>query len=99
MKVQVKALSGFVHGRLHAEKHGQYELPKTEAADLEKAGLVKIVDESEGQAVNPMGGRQHHDVGDVVTDAHDDLLGDGGEKMDAAPKNKMARGAANKSKE
>lgn len=72
MKVNVKALSGFMHGRANVAPGDTLAFNKMEAEDLQKAGLVEI-------------------TGDAPADAgEDDLLGDGGAKMDAAPENKMA---------
>ncbi|MCX7283905.1 MAG: hypothetical protein NTX28_07650 [Novosphingobium sp.] len=76
------ALDSFTHGRTQYVKGDVVEATPGDMADMVKAGLVTI------EEVAPQTG---------VTDSQDDLDDlVGGEKMEDAPKNKMAAAPANK---
>lgn len=47
MKIKVKALQRFFHGRQMADAGGEYEFTKGDAEQMEKNGLVEIVGESD----------------------------------------------------
>jgi len=82
METKVVATDSFAHGAKMYRAGDPVEVSPGELADLRKAGLVSI-----GKDAAPQTG---------VTDSQDDLLG--GEKMNEAPKNKMAPAPANKGK-
>jgi len=82
--LEITALDTFTHGRLYMVRGDMETIEASEARDLEKAGLVSI-------------GKPPKTATDSApADSQDDLLG--GEKMDDAPKNKMAAAPANKGK-
>lgn len=82
--MKITALDSFAHGRIQYVKGDPVEVSKGEAEDLRKAGLVTV-----GTDDGPK----------TATDSQDDLDDlVGGEKMDEAPKNKMAPAPANKGK-
>lgn len=90
MKTKVKAITSFMHGRVHSHAGDELEVTKGEADELQKAGLVQFSDEQE-EAAQPA--TQDPQAGDDV----DDLLGDdSGAKMDEEPKNKMETAPENK---
>lgn len=45
MKIKLRALQNFQHGRLGAEAGNEYEFTKGDADDLIKAGLAEIIAE------------------------------------------------------
>lgn len=90
MKTKVKALTSFVHGRMHVTPDDDaFEVSKGEADELQKAGLVQLADEQE-EATQPAA--QDAEADDVT-----DILGDDADgKMEDAPRNKMDAAPDNK---
>ena len=80
MNITVKATDSFAHGAKQYTAGDPVEVTKSTAEDLRKAGLVSFED--------------HTPETPPVEDNLDDLVG--GEKMEDAPKNKMAPAPANK---
>jgi len=98
MKTKVKALTSFMHGRVHAHLGDELEVTKGEADELEKVGLAAPVKDEpapveQSKAPAPEKAPQ---AAEADTDV-DDLLG--GEKMDAEPQNKMDAEPENKAGE
>lgn len=93
-KVNITAIKPFSHGNVDAKEGGTYAMNKGDAQELEKAGFVIMGGENpeQTQADQP---RQAKQVGDVVVDDPEDLLGDG--KAAAPLDNKMAEAPRNKS--
>lgn len=110
MKTKVKALTSFMHGRVHAHLGDELEVTKGEADELEKAGLVNVVKgetDAAGSAQEPAEESAPAAPEEKVeapsepaadNDDVNDLLG-GGEKMNAAPENKMDAEPKNKAGE
>lgn len=83
--LEITARDTFAHGRLHMVRGDKETIEASEARDLEKAGLV-----STGKAPKTATDSQPAD------DDLEDLVG--GDKAEAAPKNKMQPAPANKGK-
>jgi len=83
MNTTATALDSFAHGATQYVAGDPVEVTKSTAEDLRKAGLVTFEDAAPKTATDSKQG-------------DDDLLG--GEKMEDAPKNKMAAAPANKGK-
>lgn len=102
-KIQVKAVTMFVHGRFNVMHGQELEMSKGEADDLIKAGLVQVVEGDKAQAEQPAIDAQlasapaaEPQPGDVVIETghdEDDVLG---EKAAAPVENKMEPASANK---
>lgn len=86
MKTTATALDSFAHGATQYTAGDPVEVTKSTAEDLRKAGLVTFEDAAPKTATDS----------EPVEENLDDLVG--GEKMDEAPKNKMAPAPANKGK-
>lgn len=88
-KVNVKALQAVSHGNVDMREGGVYAMNKGDAQELAKLGFVTL-DGASGEPEHTQIDQppQRKQVGDVVVDDADDLLGDG----KAAPTldNKMA---------
>lgn len=93
-KVKVKALQGFSHGNVDAREGGVYAMNKGDALELEKAGFVSLEADGKPEQTQIDQPPQAKQVGDVVVDDHDDVLGDA--KMAGAVENKMDAPADNK---
>lgn len=89
-KTNVTALQTVSHGNLDMKEGKIYTMSKGEAQELQKAGFVSL--EAIGESEGTLGEQppRKKQPGDVVVDDADDLLGNG-EKMAAAPENKMAK--------
>lgn len=92
MKTKVKALTSFMHGRVHANAGDEVEVTKGEADELVAAGLAQIGGDSPVEDVAPPA----EDAAPPTEDADDLLGGDTGEKMEDEPRNKMATAPENK---
>lgn len=94
-KTLVKALQAVSHGNVDMREGGVYAMNKGDANELAKLGFVTL-DGASGEPEHTQIDQpaQRKEVGDVVVDDADDLLGDG----KAAPDldNKMARATSNK---
>lgn len=90
MKTKVKALTSFMHGRVHAHLGDEIEVTKGEADELVNAGLVQIAGAPAAAVEEPA----KDPAVEEVTDP-DDLVG-GHQKMDDAPENKMEAEPENK---
>lgn len=88
---KVKAISSFMHGRTHLHAGEEGELSKGDAAELQKLGMVELIDDDEPA--------QEENLDDVLgepaqEESLDDVLGEKMDtgavenKMDAEPKNK-----------
>lgn len=82
--LEITARDTFSHGRLRMERGDKATVEESEARDLAKAGLVTTEETAPQTGVTDSEG----DLDDLV----------GGEKMEDAPKNKMAPAPANKGK-
>lgn len=87
-KIKVTALQTVSHGNLDMKEGRIYTMSKGEAQELQKAGFVSLDATGESEGILGEQPPQKKQAGDVVVDDADDLLGDG-EKMAAAPENKM----------
>lgn len=76
MKITVKALTSFMHGRIHAHAGDEVEVTKGEADELAKAGMAQIVEEKAVPAEEPEGAKMDTTVQN---------------KMEAEPENKAAK--------
>lgn len=85
MKTTATALGSFAHGAKQYVAGDQVEATKGEAEELRKAGLVAFEDVAPQTGVTDS---------PAAEDDLDDLVG--GDKAEAAPKNKMAPAPANK---
>jgi hypothetical protein len=96
-KIQVTAISSFMHGRVHMQAGETGEFSKGDADDLAKAGLVHVGDSAQSTTTTTTNTTATEpQAGDPAADIDtDDLLGDGA-KMDDAPANKMDKPAATK---
>ena len=83
--LEITARDTFSHGRLHMVRGDKETIEASEARDLEKAGLVSI----------PKAPKTATDSKPADDDL-EDLVG--GDKAEAAPKNKMQPAPANKGK-
>ena len=54
MNVKVKALDSFAHGRVSAHRNDTVTLNKGDAEELEKLGLVEILDDKAAHAETKM---------------------------------------------
>lgn len=94
-KIQVTAISSFMHGRVHMNAGETGEFSKGDAEDLEKAGLVRVGDSAQSEQTGDPGPQAAPVVNDAAQD-EDDILGDKAadpveNKMDPAPANKQQR--------
>lgn len=102
MKTKIKALTSFMHGRVHAHQGDEVEVSKGEADDLINAGLAEklgadgaapeVLDTQVVAAQKDPTLQLRNDQDEGV----DDLLGGEGQKMDDAPQNKMEDAPDNK---
>lgn len=94
-KVNVKALQAVSHGNVDMREGGVYAMNRGDANELAKLGFVSLDASGEPEQTQIDQVPQAKQVGDVVVDDADDLLGDG-KKMAPAPENKMAKSTAKK---
>lgn len=52
--IEVKALDSFLHGKHDVVRDQKFKLAKADAEDLEKAGLVEIMEEDKPEAETKM---------------------------------------------
>ena len=77
-KTLVKALQAVSHGNVDMRQGGVYSMNKGDAQELAKLGFVTLDGASgEPEATQVALPAQRKEVGDVVVDDADDLLGDG----------------------
>lgn len=94
-KQLVKALTAVSHGNVDMREGGIYSMNKGDAQELERLGFVETAASGEPEQTQIDQPAQKKEVGDVVVDDADDLLG--GDKAAPDADNKMARTTANKS--
>lgn len=92
-KTHVTALMSFSHGNVVAVAGKTYAMNPGDAKELEKAGFVSAGADGEPEQTQADQPAQAKQVGDVVVDDEDDILG---EKMAGAVQNKMADTPVNK---
>lgn len=95
-KTNIKAIHPFAHGNVSAVPGRVYAMNSADAKELVKAGFAEVAqDDDEADASQNDHVPAKKNVGDVVVDDADDLLGDG-TKADKTLENKMADKPANK---
>lgn len=76
-KTLVKALTAVSHGNVDMREGGIYSMNRGDALELERLGFVELGASGEPEQTQLDQPPQAKQVGDVVVDDADDLLGDG----------------------
>jgi hypothetical protein len=97
-KVNATALQNFSHGNVDAIQGRTYAMNKADAEALKKEGFVTLEAQGDPEKTQNDETPQVKNVGDVVVDTADDILGDGDTKADKDLDNKAAPTTANKAR-
>jgi hypothetical protein len=95
-KMNATALQNFSHGNVDAIQGRTYAMNVADAKELEKAGFVSLTAQDDPEQTQNDVVPQAKQVGDVVVDDAEDILGDG--KADKTLDNKAAPTTANKAR-